>query len=624
MPILSEQCKPYLSVSLYRSTGGVAAEVPALLSSIREIARASAEQKGLDKPRFPNVGDPELEVSGTNLAWAHYAMKRPPSWLDGPGLIDVHNHLIVVAKRGDIYALLFSENSLRSTIARKIATATAGELAKIARLLPVDITKAFVEDKVRTLWLSGTHTRTSTKPDSKVLSGLELESSLDPLGDQSYYFSSVRSTMTLADQAIDRVVGASPAGGRIWMGPTRTWDEFANSLNLVLDRASNLMNDATRSDQPLPVLASPISSLDGIEEPYDIALIIPESVNAGLPDQAGDDLRLLEQFEAAARFVITPTDGSPNFEVDVFWGEMRLGRMAYEFQRNPTSEIRIKARKINGFDGDELDETVLQICRDPGNLTIYFDTGHTFSRGRFYETRFRDARFEDWEWVRMDRDQTVFKQEKPLDGKRFAVENTGNDEDWSLFGNVTRHWPNLDDRGEQTGWLVCDDGAMESADFIHIDDTAAPPQLTLIHVKGSGSESLNRGLSVSDYEVVVGQAVKNLRHIDRDLLRDKLEANANGVLRDAVWHNGVRQENRGDLLAMLNGLGSNLKKTVVIYQPRVRRSLYHQIRDHMDAGNLDRADVRRLQQLDALLLGARADCYSLGAGFVVISDGDDL
>lgn len=253
MPIQSTQCTPYLSVSLYRKTGGVAAEVPALLSSIREIARASAEQKGLDKPRFPNVGDPELEVSGTTLAWAHYAMKRPPSWLDGPGLIDVHNHLIVVAKREDIYALLFSENGLRSTIARKIATATAGELSKIARLRPVEITKAFVEDKVRTLWLSGTHTRTSTKPDSKVLSGLELESSLDPLGDQSYYFSSVRSTMALSDQATSRVVGASPAGGRIWMGPTRTWDEFTNSLNLVLDRASNLMNDATRSDQPLPV-----------------------------------------------------------------------------------------------------------------------------------------------------------------------------------------------------------------------------------------------------------------------------------------------------------------------------------------------------------------------------------
>lgn len=624
MPIQSQQCTPYLSVSLYKSKGNVAADVSALLSSIREIARTSADQKGLDKPRFPNVGDPDLNVSGTSLAWAHYAVKRSPSWLDGPGLVDIHNHLIVVAKRRDMYALLFSDNGLRSTVARKVTAATAGELTKIARLQPADITRAFVEDKVRTLWLSGTHTRTSTKPDSKILSGLELETSLDPLGDQSYYFSSVRSTMSLSAQATSRVVGASPGGGRIWMGPTRSWDEFTNSLNLVLDRASNLMNDVTRSDKPLPILASSTASLAGIEEPYDIALIVPEGVNAGLLNQAGADLRLLEQFEAAARFEIAATNGSPNFEVDVFWGETRLGRIAYAFQQTPTSEIRLKARKVNGFDGEDSDETVLQICKDHGNLTIYFDTGHTFSRGRFYETRFRDARFEDWEWVRMDRDQTVFKQEKPLDGKRFAVENTGNDDDWSLFGNVARHWPNLDDRGAQTGWLVCDDGAMESADFIHIDDAAAPPQLTLIHVKGSGSSNLNRGLSVSDYEVVVGQAVKNLRHIDRELLRDKLAANANGVLRDAVWHDGVRQQNRDGLLAMLDGLGSSLKKTVVIYQPRVRRSLYRQIRDHMDAGNLNRADVKRLQQLDALLLGARSDCYSLGADFVVIADGDDL
>ena len=129
---------------------------------------------------------------------------------------------------------------------------------------------------------------------------------------------------------------------------------------------------------------------------------------------------------------------------------------------------------------------------------------------------------------------------------------------------------------------------------------------------------------MSDNEVVVGQAIKNIRHIDRDLLRDKLTANADGVLKDAVWHNGTRQQNRDGFLAMLDGLGSSLEKTVVVFQPRVRRSVYHEIRARIDAGDLDRADVRRLQQLDALLLGARADCYSLGAHFVVISDGDDL
>jgi hypothetical protein len=103
-----------------------------------------------------------------------------------------------------------------------------------------------------------------------------------------------------------------------------------------------------------------------------------------------------------------------------------------------------------------------------------------------------------------------------------------------------------------------------------------------------------------------------------------LAANANGVLKNSVWHDGERQENRDGLLAMLDELGSNLKRTVVIFQPRVRRSVYDKIRAHMDAGTMARADVRRMQQLDALLLGARSNCYSLGADFYVISDGDDL
>lgn len=73
---------------------------------------------------------------------------------------------------------------------------------------------------------------------------------------------------------------------------------------------------------------------------------------------------------------------------------------------------------------------------------------------------------------------------------------------------------------------------------------------------------------------------------------------------------------------MLDGLGSNLKTKVVVFQPRVRRSVFNNIRDKMDNGNLADPDVRRMQQLDALLLGARSDCFSLGADFCVIADED--
>lgn len=622
MALSSDQCTPYLSVSLYRATGGAIASSE-LLTAIRDLARDNAEKKGTERPRFPAVQDPSIESDGTTVAWAHYVEKRSPSWYVGEGIADTLNQLIIVANRGDLYALLFTDNGLRSTVAKKILRAINEPFSRIRRLSSSEINKAFVESQVRTLWLSGTHRRTAIKPDSKILTGLELETSLDPLGDQTYYFSSVRSTISLSEQHTSAVVGASPAGSRIWIGPTRSWEEFIVNVGLVLDRAADYMGDAARPDRPLPILASAIAALDGIEQPYDLAFIVPEQVADGARLDGENELRWLQQFGDAARFEVTAAAGSANFEADVYWADVRLGRLAYEFQQTLGSDVRLKIRKVDGFDNEARDAEILKVCRQPENITVYFDTGHTFSRGHFYETRFRDARFSDWRWVAMAHDEIAFWQEKPLDGKRFAVENTGNAHDKSLFGMVARHWPNLEDRGQQTGWLVCDDGAMESADFIHINDISDPPELTLIHVKGSGSNNINRGLSVSDYEVVVGQAIKNLRHVDRGLLRDKLAANAEGVLQNAVWYNGERQQNREALLAMLDSLGSNLKTKVVVFQPRVRHSVFNNIRDKMDNGNPPDSEVRRMQQLDALLLGARSDCFSLGAAFIVIADADD-
>lgn len=622
MALSSDQCTPYLSVSLYRAANGEAVASSELLTAIRDLARDNADKKGTERPRFPAVQDPSIESDGTAIAWAHYVEKRSPSWFAGEGITDTLNQLIIVAKRGGLYALLYSDNGLRGAVAKKILRATNGPFARIRRLSSSEINKAFVERQVRTLWLSGTHRRTAIKPDSKILSGLELETSLDPLGDQTYYFSSVRSTMSLSDQLTSAVVGASPTGSRIWIGPTRSWAEFSVNVGLILDRAADYMSDAARPDRPFPILASAITTLEGIEQPYDLAFIVPEQANDGAGPAGEDELRWLQQFGDAARFEVTAVAGSANFEADIYWADVRLGRLAYEFEQTLGSDVRLKIRKVDGFDNEDRDAEILKICRQPDNITVYFDTGHTFSRGHFYETRFRDARFSDWQWVSMAHDGTAFWQEKPLDGQRFAVENTGNAEDSSLFGMVARHWPNLEERGQQTGWLVCDDGAMESADFIHVNDISDPPELTLIHVKGSGANNANRGLSVSDYEVVVGQAIKNLRHVDRGLLREKLAANAEGVLQNAVWYNGQRQENREALLAMLDGLGSNLKTKVVVFQPRVRRSVFNNIRDKMDNGNLADSDVRRMQQLDALLLGARSDCFSLGADFCVIADED--
>ena len=42
----------------------------------------------------------------------------------------------------------------------------------------------------------------------------------------------------------------------------------------------------------------------------------------------------------------------------------------------------------------------------------------------------------------------------------------------------------------------------------------------------------------------------------------------------------------------------------------------------IEKGDLGRTDVRRLRQLDALLLAGRAECPGLGANFEVIDEDD--
>ena len=369
----------------------------------------------------------------------------------------------------------------------------------------------------------------------------------------------------------------------------------------------------------LPVLARATTGLEDVGGAYGVALIVPENMGIDIA-HVDDEDRWLEQFRDSAQFEVTQIDDGPDFTTEIYWNEQRLGQLRYLFEN---IEDAVKLSVEGKFDGDEEYLSVLlKICSDPDNITVYYESGHTFARGRMFLTTFRDAQFTDWRWVTMGLDNTDVHKEKPYNGRKFAVNRIGEDRDRSLFGLVARHWPNLEDRGQQTGWLVCDDGSMESADFIHLNDTREVAELTLIHVKGSGSNDEERGISVSDYEVVIGQAVKNLRHVDRQLLKEKLKRNGEGALRSAVWRDGNRQENRDGIIRALETVGSRLKKKVVILQPRVTKIEYDRLRDMVANGSGAIGKMHRLKQLDTLLLSARANCFRLGAEFEVIGDGD--
>ncbi|RWP58169.1 hypothetical protein [Mesorhizobium sp.] len=619
MPVTHEDCAPYLSAILCVVQVNAAPTIAQVRSAILAEARRIPAAGPILSRRIANVPNPTFAQGQTMVGWLRYTEIRRPAWYVGNDLEEERQQAAFALIKGDVLAITFTDPAFRNSVAGAIRKATDGAFAKLRLMPQKQVGDAFVGSGVRTIWLSGAHHRTTTKADSKVLSGLELESALDPLEDQTYYFSSVRSQVPIpTDMDADArpVVGANPRNARVWLGPTTDWGDFAARTEALINAAAHTIAVPRTTPSSLSLLAQPLGTLPNAREPYDMAVFFPEAAPIG--DEDADDAGWLHDFRDAARFELHSIEGTSAVEATIFWGDDEYGRLRYEF--SAAADTIETSVQVVAWDSEKPHaDDILRYCRNPDLLTIYYDTGHTFARGVFYETRFRDAPFKAWKWVRLNNIRV--DAEKPLAGRKLLVPNIGGENDTSLFGFVARHWPNIENHGQPGGWLACDDGSMESADFIHFDNNGDGPNLTLIHVKGSGSSSANRGVSVTDYEVVVSQAVKNLRYLDRGNIGEKLTSTKNNQIGTAVWHNGVRQQNRDALIELLNQAGSSMKKTVVVLQPSVRRVDHEATRALAQQGaTIDR--VRRLQQLDALLLSARTECYGLGADFYVVGQDD--
>jgi hypothetical protein len=239
--------------------------------------------------------------------------------------------------------------------------------------------------------------------------------------------------------------------------------------------------------------------------------------------------------------------------------------------------------------------TIAAEFSDGERLNVRYDTGHTVSSGRVFTIRNKRVDFENYHHD--DFSGFDITKEKPDDLKEIGNQD-------SLFCWVKQN---------NKGWLACDDGSMEKADFIHIDDTHGVPKLSLIHVKGAHSDAQGRKISVSAYEVVTAQAVKNLIWLDRQDLRVGLQASIRQA--NYFWRDG-RAIKKDAFLKALKSLPASFETSVVIIQPHLARRTLAKVKKLTDG-----ADRLRLDQLNTLLAGAARNCAGLGATFrVVCSD----
>jgi hypothetical protein len=513
-------------------------------------------------------------------------------------VVDRVHQLVLMCRRNRLIAMYASDSRVRASLADKFGDPGAtGGLGAIEPIATGELNAAFVQGPTRTLELAGTHRRTTVKADSKILSGLDLRDALDPLDDQSYYFSAARSLVG------GMPVGVTPRRSSLWAGATRVWQDFRESVEMLLRRLETVTQP---QPAPLPVLAVAAVEASAVEGAFDVSLQPPELL-ADDPTIDQNTREELERWGLGSHFEVFDIDGA-DLRARVYLDGEPLGTLAFTVDLSNPERVRWEA------DGEAASPTTadrhreaLRHCRGTHWVKIRYDSGHTISDGAVFQVRFRDVSFPNFIWT--DLSGFDLKREKPD-----PLSDVGNQE--SLFDWIQRFWPNHDQSTTLPGgWLACDDGSMEIADFIHLDQGANPPLLSLIHVKGAHSASPQRQISVSAYEVVVGQAVKNLRYLDRLALEEGLAAGIGRMVGSLVWRNRD-STTREEMIQALQGAGTNYQRQVVVFQPHVTRTRHDSARATA-AGT----ELARLRQLDTLLLGADADAHALGARFWVLADG---
>lgn len=586
MAVRASDLRPYLSLVL-GETPGAPADLGAVLGDLERLV--CGEARG---PRAREGGAVLAASRGVRAGFFHYREQRPPAWLEGTAVQDVTNHLVVAVCKGGSIAVCVSDPRWRGPVLDGFGDGSATGLQRVRPVSASRLNAAFVKGRARTLWLSGAHRRSEIRADSKILSGVDLRYALDPLADQTFYFTSARSDHVLPHRTSP--VGVTPRSSRVWLGMTRSWDEFLAGVEAVLD---TLAATTGSEDAPLPVLAVPCGDAEGVSGAFDAALIAPGSGEPADPEEAAFNERWT--WRSSLR-VLAAADGG--FRADVALDGEALGCLDVAVDLADPSRPECSAsihRCVPGKEGP-LQEAA-RLCGKRAWLRVWYDSGHTLGDGQLYRVRHRDLRFDGFRWADFGTHRVDLEKPSTLAG--IGAER-------SLFCWIHRNRPGLGPPEDPCGWLACDDGAGEKADFIHLSE-ATPAGLSLIHVKAAHSASARREIAVSAFEVVVSQAVKNLRYLEPELLGEGLEGGLGSRIRDWVWRN------RGpappaDMLHRLRRLGASIEKRVVVLQPHLRRRA-------LSTPGGRRPMSTREAMLHALLLSADTACRGRGATLQVVA-----
>lgn len=588
---------PYLSVLLgIKSTKEESCTIHEVI--IKLLIEESSDDITIGSTIVDDVGE-----LGT-VKITSYKIEKSPSWAKDIILKDIEHHVFVSFNVRNHLAFYFSEKGRKDAIREHFGKKS------LSNLFPIPISQLngnFInEDEIKMLWLSGIHGRDNFKADSKVLGGKSVADTLDPLIDQSYMMSAVRTEVWGTNSKSS--VGINPFKSSIWRGPCKDWSTFENRVLEILDRLS--VNNI-ESDSPIGILSYPISKPDDLKSPYDFSLVDYDF----LSEEDGQHRKeLLKKLQYGYNVELVTSFIESDISLNVFHGNKKVGHICIEVEVDDY-KVNFKIKSETPIFKVHFDQ-YKRIFNYPELVKCWFESGHAVVNGMVFRTGYQDVEYNKFLWA--DFEQYDITKEKPGgDAQKPDLKSIGKEK--SLFCWVQKCWngnwltaAEFNTTENPKGWLYCDDGAGEKADFIHYVKHGTLHLISLIHVKASKSNTFARKISVGAHDVVLNQAVKNLRYTVRKVLVEDLKARHDNATHKGCWHDGKAAKPE-DFFNVLLAMKDNkhVKTRVVVIQPHTQQSVYE--------GNIG---SKIKTQLDVLLVSADNAIRSSGADFHIIGFAD--
>jgi len=525
---------PYAAFQLYECDPSVVPDLTALAGDVA---------KQLDKSGPNNIGTAVVAQSklpsqaGANSVAIHFRKTAQAAWTDDATVQDVEQHIVVLICHGTILGMSSSATEVRKRINDYLC-----EQPNLTAMAPDVLENALLRSvQLRTLWLSGVHRRSPFKADSKVLTGPQLQTALNPLDDRTFRPSSARADTGLpANSGVARV-GVSPERSYAWIGPTPDVSAFINRFVCLTTHIST--RHAMKRHSPLPILAQALPKAPhagSVRNAFDFSFIALETAT----DLDEKTKRILETFEAELAFATTGSAANQDFTLLVSDRNQRnTNRIAGDWKIDVKVDLS-RATATADLAADSKGwthwEAFGRLLRNGSMWSVWYETGHSLGSR---EWTMLDARASNYEGtitsVNFGAGGWNIEIEKPLvpRGRAVAWPQIGGDASlfsWWVKDGMASCFPNFNSATDPNSFAfcICDDGSNELADFVVMAKhqcfaTASNPSslaFIMVHLKASSTSNATRGMAPKQYEEVLGQATKNLGRVYFPDTRDYLLA----------------------------------------------------------------------------------------------------